>query len=157
MANTVVQYNDHIEMHQQMKILCVVFASSSTSNFKALESCHNTPKQCSYFGHLATRQLYVLLMFHISFFFNDFCQSYYLNFHWMDFHAVFTVRFRCGCRWTIWTSIFEFSRDVAMATNSRFLKFRFFFAITPKRREIGMWSWEKKIYKILSPVEWHHP
>ena len=47
MANTVVQYNDHIEMHQQMKILCVVFASSSTSNFKALESCHNTPKQCS--------------------------------------------------------------------------------------------------------------
>ena len=32
------------------------------------------------------------------FFFNDFCQPYYLDFYWTDFHAVFTVRFRYGCR-----------------------------------------------------------
>jgi len=44
---------------------------------------------------------------------------------------IFTVLFRYGCRWTIWTSIFEFSRDVAIATKFRFLKFRIF-AITPK-------------------------
>ena len=36
------------------------------------------------------------------------------------------LQFRYDCRRTIRTSIFEFSRDVAMATNFRFLKFRFF-------------------------------
>ena len=59
-------------------------------------------------------------------FFCNLCQPNYLDFHWTDFHAVFTVQFRYGCRWTIWASIFEFSRDVAIATNFRSLKFRFF-------------------------------
>jgi len=78
------------------------------------------------------------------FFFNDFCQPLNLGFHWTDFHAVFTARFRYGCRWSIGTSIFDFSRDVAMATNFCFPKFRFF-AVTQKRREIGTWSREKKM------------
>ena len=37
-----------------------------------------------------------------------FCQPLSLGFHWTDFHAVFTVRFRYGCRWSIGTSIFNF-------------------------------------------------
>ena len=53
------------------------------------------------------------------------CQPNYLDFHRTDFHAVFTGRFRYGCRWTIWTSIFTFSRDVAMATHFCFLQFHF--------------------------------
>ena len=40
--------------------------------------------------------------------------------------------------------VFEFSRDVATATNFRFQKFHFF-AVTPKQREIGIWSGEMKI------------
>jgi len=32
----------------------------------------------------------------VSYFKNDFCQPNYHDFHWMDFHAVFTVRFRYG-------------------------------------------------------------
>jgi len=59
-------------------------------------------------------------------FFNDFCQPLNVGFHWTDFHAVFTIRFCYGCRRPIGTSIFDFSRNIAIATNYRFLKFRFF-------------------------------
>jgi len=76
----------------------------------------------------------------LSFFLKNFCQPNYLDFHLTDFHAVFTVRFYYDCRWTIWTSIFEFSRDVAMSTSFLFLCIFVFFAVTPKRREIGIWS-----------------
>ena len=72
------------------------------------------------------------------------CQPFNLDFHWTDFHAVFTVRFRHGCRWSIETSIFDFLRDVAMATNFLFPKFRFV-VVTHKRREIRTWSREKKM------------
>ena len=47
----------------------------------------------------------------LLFFLNDFSQPYYLDFFWTDFHTVFTVRFRHGCRWSIGTSVFDFSRD----------------------------------------------
>ena len=84
---------------------------------------HCVPKTSTFlFG-----QPYVLLMYLIIiyFFFNDFSQPFNLGFHWTDFNAVFTIRFRYGCRWSITTSIFECSWDVAMATNF-FSEFPFF-------------------------------
>jgi len=61
---------------------------------------------------------------------------------------IFTARFHYGCRWTIWTSIFEFSRDVAIATKFRFLKFRIF-AITPKQCEIRHGPGKENVGKFV--------
>jgi len=36
---------------------------------------------------------------------------------WTDFRNLFTEWKRFGCRWLIWTSYFDISRNVAMATN----------------------------------------
>jgi len=35
------------------------------------------------------------------------------------------VRFRYGCRWTVWSSIFDPSRDIAIATNFVFFSISF--------------------------------
>jgi len=58
----------------------------------------------------ARRQTYVLPLFHIYFFyFNDFCQIYYLNLYQADLHQIFSARL---------LAVDERSaRDVGMATN----------------------------------------
>jgi len=63
--------------------------------------------------------LYILLVL-ISFFFiffNDLSETNYLRIRWTNFRNLFTEWMRLGCRWTIWTSFSDISRDVAMATN----------------------------------------
>jgi len=89
-----------------------------------------------YCHSMATWWPYVFASVFYYYFLNDFCQPNYLNFHWTDFHLVFTSSYT-GCRWTIWVSIFDPSRDVAIATSFCFLQFRFH-AVTPKRNEIGV-------------------
>ena len=75
-------------------------------------------RRCCRRVYLATLYVeYVLLLHVYIFLFNSFCLPNYLNFHWTNFHAVFTVGFRYGCRWTIWTWLGKEQRD--RATPSR--------------------------------------
>jgi len=52
-----------------------------------------------------------------SFIFSDFSETNYLRICWADFHNLFTEWKPFGCRWSIWTSFSDSSRDVAIATN----------------------------------------
>ena len=79
-----------------------------------------------YIPHLARSAklptgLYILLAlisyFFLFFFSNDFSENNYLRIRWTDFHDLFTQWKRFRCRWSISTSFFDISGDVAMATN----------------------------------------
>ena len=51
------------------------------------------------------------------FFFNDFSETNYLKIRWTDFRNLYVEWKLFGRRWSIWTCLFDISRDVAMATD----------------------------------------
>jgi len=59
----------------------------------------------------------IFLFFFFKIFFSDFSDTNYLKIRWTDFRNLFTEWKRIGCRWSIWTSFFDSSRGIAMATN----------------------------------------
>ena len=78
--------------------------------------------RCScYFIARTAELLYILLalisFFFIIFFSNDFSENNYLRIHWTDFCNHYTKWNFFECRWLIWTSFYDISRDVAMAIN----------------------------------------
>jgi len=68
-------------------------------------------------GYLFWLHNFCLFFFFFFFFFNDFSDTNYLRIRYTDFRNLFTEWKRFGCRWSNWTSIFDISRDVAMATD----------------------------------------
>jgi len=50
-------------------------------------------------------------------FFNDFSETNYLKIRQTDFRYLYIEWKLFGRRWSIWTSFFDISRDVAMATD----------------------------------------
>jgi len=67
--------------------------------------------------YIACVNFFSLFFFVFFIFFNDFSEKNYLRIHWTDFRSLFTEWKRFGCRWSIWTSFFDISRDIAMATD----------------------------------------
>jgi len=53
----------------------------------------------------------------IYFTFRNFSDTNYLKIRWTDFHNLYIKWKPFGRRWSIWTSFFDISRDVAMATD----------------------------------------
>ena len=49
--------------------------------------------------------------------FYDHSENNYLGIRWTDFRNLFIERKSFGCRWSIWTSLSDIWRDVAIATN----------------------------------------
>jgi len=76
-------------------------------------------------GKLAGRAIYftfrncfLFFFFFLLFsFFNDFSKKNYLRIRWTDFRNLFTEWKCSGYRWFIWTSFFDISRNIAMATD----------------------------------------
>jgi len=66
--------------------------------------------------------LYILpsvisFFFFFRIFFNGLSETNDIRICWTDFRNLFTEWKHFGCRWSIWTSFPDISRDVAMATN----------------------------------------
>ena len=92
------------------------------SRFWPTMNIFNLGVRCFYLARSANLPEWLYILPSVSFFFyiiffNDFLETNYLKIHRTDFRNLYIEWKHFGHRWSIWTSFFDISRDVAMATD----------------------------------------